>query len=234
MKATTSILMAALMTCLPNINGQGEGQPPPAAAGKEGTVWLSSEDGKGGPRLYSMKFKGGLTTELKELWTGVFTNDNFIITKSVEQVVLPAFEIRNVSLSELARSIQFLSEGVLVVNVGERDSRRGNNWQVGANLSEKLSSVKMRAVAAPSLFADTNAVDRLLRSVHEAEDFRRRFSEEFGAGEAARRELPAQILPLREQRVFVVIGMDNGIAGIESLIQASEQAAAEAAKAARR
>jgi hypothetical protein len=43
----------------------------------------------------------------------------------------------------------------------------------------------------------------------------------------------AQILPLKEQRVFVLVGTEEGISGLESLIKAAEQTAAEPVKEAK-
>jgi hypothetical protein len=39
-----------------------------------------------------------------------------------------------------------------------------------------------------------------------------------------------EIMPLKGQRVFVLVGTEEGISGLESLIKAAEQTAAEPVK----
>ena len=225
LKLTCAALLAALIL-VPTVHSQAE-EPPPAKAWSVGSE-------KGG-RLYSMNFEAGSVSDLKRVWMNAFTNDNFLITSSAEGVALRAFQMRDMSLPEVARSIAFLSQGALTVEVVERHADLpGNIWRVGRTSPEALSQkVKMRAVAAPLLFANEDTLSRFLK---EAEEVQRRlmysFSELQKAGSSIQ-WIGAQILPLKEQRVFVLVGTEEGISGLESLIKAAEQAAAEPVKEAK-
>jgi len=222
LKTRCAALLAALIL-VPTVHAQAE-EPPPARA------WSVGSEKSGS--LYSMNFEGGSVSALKRVWMNAFTNDNFLITASAERVDLPAFQTRDMSLTELARSIAFLSQGALTVEVVERNvGVPGNIWRVARPSQEALSQkVKMRAVAAPHLFANEDTLSRFLK---EAEEVQRRlvnsFSELQKAGSSIQ-WMGTQILPLKEQRVFVLVGTEEGISGIESLIKAAEQTAAEPVK----
>ena len=222
LKTRCAALLAALIL-VSTVHAQAEEQPPAKA-------WSVGSEKSGS--LYSMNFEGGSVSALKRVWMNAFTNDNFLITASAERVDLPAFQMRDMSLTELARSIAFLSQGALTVEVVERNvGVTGNIWRVAQPSQEALSQkVKMRAVAAPHLFANEDTISRFLK---EAEEVQRRlvyrFSELQKAGSSIQ-WMGAEILPLKEQRVFVLVGTEEGISGLESLIKAAEQTAAEPVK----
>ena len=222
LKTMCAALLAALIL-VPTVHAQAEEQPPAKA-------WSVGSEKSGS--LYSMNFEGGSVSALKRVWMNAFTNDNFLITASAERVDLPAFQMRDMSLTELARSIAFLSQGALTVEVVERNaSLPGNIWRVARPSLEALShTVKMRAVAAPHLFANEDTISRFLKDV---EIVQRQLAETFFYLEKVENSVPfmrTQILPLKEQRVFVLVGTEEGISGVESLIKAAEQTAAEPVK----
>jgi hypothetical protein len=225
LKTRCAALLAALIL-VSTVHAQAE-EPPPAKAWSVGSE-------KGG-RLYSVSFEGGLIRYFKPLWTKAFTNDNFLSTSSAELVELPAFQMRDMTLTELARSIAFLSQGALTVEVVERNAGMpGNIWRVARPSQEALSQkIKMRAVAAPHLFANKETLSRFLK---EAETVHKQLRETFAYLEKLENSMPlmsAQIKPLEGQRVFVLVGTEEGISGLESLIKAAEQTAAEPVKEAK-
>ena len=222
LKTRCAALLAALIL-VPTVHAQAE-EPPPAKA------WAVGSEKSG--RLYSVNFEGGLIRYFKPLWTNAFTNDNFLITSSAERVELPSFQMRDMTLPELARSIAFLSQGALTVEVVERNGGvQGNIWRVARPSQEALSQkVKMRAVAAPHLFANEDTTSRFLK---DAERVQREVAETFSYLERLENSRPlmsAQIKPLVGQRVFVLVGTEEGISGLESIIKAAEQTAAEPVK----
>jgi excinuclease UvrABC ATPase subunit len=88
----------------------------------------------------------------------------------------------------------------------------------------------MRAVSAPRLFANNDAIERFLGDV---ERVQRELIENLYALKKEDNSvllIRTQILPLKEQRVFVLIGTEAGVSGVESLIKAGEQSAAEPVK----
>jgi hypothetical protein len=223
---TTFLALLAALILIPTGHVQAEEQPPAKA-------WSLGND-KGGS-LYSMNFEGGSVSDLKRLWLNAFTNDNFLVTSSAEGVNLRAFQIRDMKLTELARSVAFLSQGALTVEVVERNvDVPGNIWRIARPSQESFSQkLKMRAVAAPHLFANTETLGRFLEG---AETLRRKVADTFAYLEKIDNAMPimsAQIKVLDAQRVFVLVGTEEGISGLESLIKAAEQAAAEPVKEAK-
>ncbi len=200
--------------------------PQPAAKAKEELPFKASlTHTDKGELLYSMKFDGGSVLRLQATVENAFPEDNFLYTGSASSGRLPSFEIRNVRLAELARSIAFLSEGTLTVEVVPRDTTMpGNIWRIsGPASSNPLSAVTMRAVAAPRLIGNPDRLKRWSQQVQDMEMERSAISARLTG-----REITNTVVKvLSDQKVFVLIGSEAGIAGIESMITASELFAAE-------
>lgn len=186
-------------------------------------------------RVYSMKFKGWDMQVLAETLKAAFPKDNVVIAPSARDMRLDPFEIRDVTLKELGRTIEFLSDGVLTVEVVEDEqATRGNIWRIGTKQAAGASgavAVKMRSIAAPHLFHDENKLDRLVQDVEKLEQLRistMRRTASVKGGDLSGAAV-TQIVPLPEQNVFVLMGSEDGIAGVESFVRAAEQLAADVA-----
>ena len=219
-KTLSAALLAALIM-VPNVQAQAD--PPPASR-----AW---EVVREHARFYSMSFEGGHLSDLKRLWTNAFPSDNFLINFPEKSVDLPAFQLRDMTLPELARSIAFLSQGAFAIEVVEqKDGLPGNIWRISRPSRDALSdSLKMRAVSAPRLFANERTLERFLGDV---DLVRKQMFEALYALKRDGSSMPligTEIMPLSGQRVFVLIGTEAGVSGLESLIKAAEQAAAEPA-----
>lgn len=192
----------------------------------------SSVAGAKGGKLYSMSFAGGSIGDLQQLWTRAFTNDNFLVNFSDPSLQLPPFQVRDMTLPELARSIAFLGRGAFAVEVVERnESLPGNIWRVARPSQEALSqNYKMRAIAAPHLFASPDTLERFLGDAERVQRELLEVSYQLRKEEHSSPGFATSIRPIRNQKVFVLIGTEAGISGLESLIQAAEQAAAEPSK----
>ncbi len=229
-----SLAVAAILAALalaPTLHAQPAGQPTPSA--KEKPANARMERISNGGSFYSMKFDGGPMHHLKQVWKDAFTNDNFVMTESAKNVMLPPFEILNVRLTEVAQSIAFLSQGALTVEVVDQFAvSAGNIWRIGTPTAAEASTVRMRAVAAPYLFTGKDTVKRLLEAADKIERERLEYARQSSEVTQSRlpKNLPTRITPLPDQKVVVLIGTEEGIAGIESFIQASEQAFAQSAK----
>ncbi len=251
----TTLAVLALFAAIfpaPELNAQIAAPFRPPTKEEPAKAWIGRI--ADGGLFYSMKFDGGPMVRLKQVWTNAFTNDNFLIVASAENVDLPRFEIRDVLLPELARSIAFLSQGVLTVEVVDQSSlihhshqvagnedeaaeiikkiieakNGGNIWRITASSTE-APTVKMRAVAAPHLFPGTGNITRLVKAAETLEQERLKLVQ-ISSGVPRRdpsRNPLTRIIPLDDQKVVVLIGVEDGIAGIESFIQASEQAFAQ-------
>jgi hypothetical protein len=140
-------------------------------------------------------------------------------------------------LKELGRSIAFLSQGALAVEVVPAEyATTATLWRIGTPSSADGPSVKMRAVAAPYLFrSGETTVAHLLEAAEKIENESRKYLEM--SSEVLQTQIPrnlrTRITPLPDQKLVVLIGTEEGIAGIESFIQASEQAFAESVKSGR-
>jgi hypothetical protein len=133
----------------------------------------------------------------------------------------------------MAQSIAFLSQGALTVEVVDQFAvSAGNIWRIGTPTAAEASTVRMRAVAAPYLFGDTDTLKRLLEAAEKIERERLKYTRMTSevTQNLLLKNLPTRITPLPDQKVVVLIGTEDGIAGIESFIQASEQVLAQRAK----
>lgn len=188
-----------------------------------------------GTLLYSLRFSDqyndGRPGALGSSLVIAFPRDNIVMSPSAENVQLPSFEVRNMKLKELAKTIEFLSEGKLTVEVVEKEGDiPGNIWRIGGKTSAATATpVKSRSIAAPHLFADKK---RLISFMDCAEhlgqlqqDLARRTARVGSGGATA--FLETVITTLSDQETFVIIGSEDGVAGMESLVKAAEQRAAD-------
>lgn len=176
-------------------------------------------------KLYAVKFDGGPILKLRDSLRAQFSADNVVLSESVGRTHLPPFEIRNVRIAEIGRTIEFLGEGQLRVEVTE-NAGSGNVWLIGRkNLAEAAATVKMRSVAAPNLFANEKALADIQKAAEKVEMARRGMAQINGVDSGFR---GVSWEPLRSQSIFAIIGDEDGVAGLESLIQVAEQAQAKA------
>ncbi len=179
-------------------------------------------------KIHSLKFEGHEAWDLNYALRGQLSAENVVVTGTAWRMPMPAFELRNVTLTEIAHTIEFLSEGKLRVEVLENPGG-GAVWLIGANnFAAAAASVKMRAVAAPNLFADDKAVSEIQEAAEAMQLARARMATVYRGGDFAR---GASLEPLKSQKIFVVTGDEAGVAGLESLIKAAEQRLADASAA---
>lgn len=180
-------------------------------------------------KLHTMKFAGGSMSDLRDSLGAMFPDDNVVLSDSVSRMELPEFEIRNVLPEEIGRTIEFLSEGQVRVEV-DPTVLEGRFWRIGrVNTAEAAATVKMRSVAAPSLFADEKALAGILEASRMMEMQRIKMTGIIGGPAAGFDGATAQ--PLKDQNLFIIIGDEEGVAGLENLIKAAEQQLAEASAA---
>ena len=220
------LFSAAALLLSPCVHAQSE-TPKPASADKAQP---------GSAKLYSMKFSGGSVEDLEKQLKAAFPKDNVVVSGSSKLMTMPNlgdFEVRDVQLKELGRTVEFLSDSKLIVEVTESENgATGNTWRIGnrlANTPPSLFKLQMRSVAAPYLSKDTDKAPRVKQAAETLEAERlKRILETTRAGYndivgGAR----VEILP--EQHLFVIVGSEDGIAGVESFIKAAEQMAMDEA-----
>lgn len=218
-----SLLMAP---CLFAQTAATPAQAATAPAGKsapDASKLPSIHDGK-----LNIQFEGGLLSSLGDLLRTAFPNDNVVMSESAKRIELPGFELRNVSVREVGHTIEFLSEGQVRVEVEETEA--GTIWRIGRNEpAAAAATVKMRSVPAPHLFADEKVIETIQLEAKEMEMLRLKLTGIIGGAHGVPRGASAK--PLSSQKIFVIIGDEEGVAGLESLIAAAEQRAAEATAA---
>lgn len=197
-----------------------KGEPEPSAVQKGGTAKAAN------PKFYTLNFDRGNVLKLSGGLRKAFPNDNFVVSESVERLELPGFDLRNARLTEIGRTIEFLSDGQLRVEIAE-NAGSGNIWRIGpVQKSSQAAAAKMRSVAAPNLFSSKEALDEIQNAAEEMERMRLNMIDREGGN--LRR---VTMRPLASQKVFAIIGDEEGVAGLESLIKAAEQRLADAAAA---
>lgn len=217
-----AVCAAALLLLAPSARAQdaepaGEQAPTRVPAERDKAAAPAAESG---PQLYNIKYEGGLTSELQDWLRASFPEDNVVMGTLKVTTRLPAFELRSVRAEEVARTIEFLSEGFLSVEVVQNAGPR-TLWLVGRKeIAEGAAAAKMRSVAAPHLFADQASLGEVLEAVEGLERERLREAELTTDGRAHRK---AVVTPLRSQSILSITGDEDGVAGVESLIKAAEQ-----------
>lgn len=172
-------------------------------------------------KLYNLKFDGGPTSKLSDSLKAQFPGDNVVLSESVARLDMPNFELRNVKIEEIARTIEFLGEGNLSVEVTD-NAGSGNVWLIGRkNPAEAAATVKLRSVAAPNLFANEKALIEIQIAADDLEMKRLSITGIMGGAKGVFRG--ASLKPLPSQGIFVIIGDEEGVAGLENLIQVAEK-----------
>lgn len=220
------LLSAAALLHAPCLRAQSD-TPKPAQ---------ENETQPGATKLYSLKFSGGSVEVLAKELKAAFPRDNVVVSGSLQHLNghgISEFEVRDVRLKELGRTIEFLSDSKLVVEVAEgEDGATGNTWRIGSQLANTPSSLfrlQMRSVAAPNLFNNKEKAERVREDAVSLEG--RRLERILETTRAGYNDIVggARVEMLPEQRIFVIVGTEDGIEGIEGFIQAAEQLAVEEA-----
>ncbi len=183
---------------------------------------------------YSMKFTGGSVDALEQELKAAFPKDNVVVTPSARNTKLNVgdFEIRDVSLHELAKSIEFVSDSKLIVEVSEGGGAdaKTNIWRIGSRLAtipSTLMQLKMCSVATPNLFVSEKKVERVKHAAEKLE--KDRLQRILDSTRAGFNEIVggARIELLPDQNIMVIVGSEDGVSGIESFIKAAEKLAAD-------
>lgn len=216
---TMDFASGALQPKTRNLSSKGE--PVTAALQKGGEAKPAKEE------FYTLKFDGGEVRDMNDVLRKQLSAENVVIAgESLMRMRMPAFELRNVRLAEIARTIEFLGEGNLQVEVAE-NAGSGDLWRIGRkNTDEASTTIKMRSVAAPHLFADEKALADIQDVANDVEMKRLEITGILGGVKGVFRGAVAK--PLASQKIFAITGDEEGVAGLESLINAAEKRLSEA------
>lgn len=167
---------------------------------------------------YSIKFDGGDIQLFSKVLREKFPKDNFVFDEIPQPVPLPAFELRNVRAAEIGRTVEFLTRGEYKVEIAGNEPE-GNIWRIGpVNKPTMPAATKMRSVPAPSLFSSEESLAEIRKAAEELEMMRLEMASRDG-----RRLRETRLKPLKSEKIFVIIGDEDGVTGLQSLINAAEQ-----------
>jgi hypothetical protein len=177
-------------------------------------------------QVYSIRFQGGAASEFfRFLSTNGFADDTILFAGDAGNVYIPRFAVRNVRLKEVAKSVEFVSEGKLNVEIVEQGmSSDVNIWRI--KLAEPIASaqLKTKACAVPNLLTGTKAKDRVHQIVEEV--YRALID---GAHEISRNEAQrprGNIRILESEKIVVAVGAEAYVEAVASALEAAERVAA--------
>jgi hypothetical protein len=179
-----------------------------ATNAESGVVRSDSSIMKGG-HVYSVRYPGGAASELfKFLGTNGFAADNVLFAARAGEVWIPAFTVNNVRLKELAKSIEFLTEGKLSVEAVERGPESDVNiWRI--KLSDSGAVTRTRACAVPQLLAKKVRIQSIVDEV-------RQLLQAEGVSS------PGAIKVLEEEKIVVAVGGAAYVEAVSSALEAAE------------
>jgi hypothetical protein len=181
-----------------------------------------------GLQVYSIKFPGGTASEFFNLMrSNGFASDTILFAGRAGEVWVPEFTVRNVRLGEVAKSIGFVTEGKLVVEMVDQFAGGDVNiWRVKLADQTAIDQLKTRACAVPNLLAGPKANDRVLAIVDKVRETLARAAIEMSRGED--RGPQGRITIIESEKIVVAVGAEAYVEAIASALEAAEKVAASA------
>ena len=209
-----SFLLAALVGMTTVRTSDAATNPPPPLSG----VTRADSAFIKGVEIYSMKFPGGrISTFFSFLQTNGFGDDNVLIAGRAGDVYVPEFAVHKVQLKEVAKTIEFVTEERVKVEVVERgEAGDVNIWRI--KLSDLQSDSKVRACPVPRLLASWPSLPK----------GRDRIDAVVNAVTGGLKEAGAEgkVRVLESEKIAVAIGSTAYVEGVARALEAAEQAAA--------
>jgi len=139
---------------------------------------------------------------------------------------VPEFTVRNVRLGEVAKSLGFVTEGKLVVEmVDQMSGGDANIWRVKLADQTATDQLKTRACAVPNLLAGSKARDRVEAIVEQVSQALAREAYEISND---RRHPQGRITIIESEKIVVAVGAEAYVEAIASALEAAEKVAANA------
>jgi hypothetical protein len=175
--------------------------------------------------VYSIRFPGGRASDFfRFMRTNGFANDTILFAGEAGRVRIPEFTVSNVKLKEVAKSIEFVAEGELIVELVEMpEAGDGNVWRIKTK-DTAAGQLKSKACALPSLFAGTKPEERIQAIM---EGLYKTLIE--GAYAVNRNEAQrprGNITILESEKIVVAVGTEAYVEAIASALEAAERVAA--------
>jgi len=180
-----------------------------------------------GTSVYSIRFPGGTASDFFNLMrSNGFASDTILFAGRAGEVWVPDFTVRNVRLLEVAKSIGFVTEGKLVVEMVEQMSGGDANiWRVKLADQTAPDQLKTRACAVPNLLAGPKASERVLAIVDRVGEALAREAFEISNN---RPRPQGRITIIESEKIVVAVGAEAYVEAIASALEAAEKVAASA------
>lgn len=194
---------------------------PPAAE-----VHISESNLQPEAPVYTINYPGGSVRNFFGfLRTNGFAGDTILFVGDADNLRLPDFSVQRVRLSEIGRSLEFVAEGQLMVEVVERSATSGdaNIWRVRVGAPREANAFRTRACALPRLFTAKDGTDRVGRIVDLSKAYMDQFMQRFSGNNQA--SLGNTVI-LDAEKIVVATGTEGYVEAITSALEAAERAAA--------
>ena len=178
-----------------------------------------------GVQVYSIRFPGGSVAGFfRFMRTNGFASDTVLFAGRADEVHIPKFSVVNVQLKEVAKSIEFVAESKITVELVEAPQwGDANIWRIKPVDRVTSEQIKTRACAVPSLLAGAKGKDRIGKIVQEVS-----IALVEGADRLYRDQssLPqGDVRILESEKVVVAVGTQAYVEAMASALEAAEQVA---------
>jgi len=213
----TGLTLAATIQAAPN--------PPPRVVPPPQVIASQSAIQRG-VQVYSIRFPGGRISDFFAFMrTNGFAGDTVLFAGDAGRVYLPEFSVSNVQLKEVAKSIEFVTESKIVVDLVEPPlAGDANVWRIKPMDGTSGDQLKTRACAVPHLLTGTNAKDHVREIVHQVTIALVEGTERFFRNESSRPKGDVRIL--ESEKIVVAVGTEAYVEAMSSALEAAEKVAA--------
>jgi hypothetical protein len=215
------LLTVAIISLSLSVTLQADTNTPAATVSRTASAILK------GTSVYSIRFPGGTASDFFNLMrSNGFASDTILFAGRAGEVWVPEFTVRNVRLGEVAKSLGFVTEGKLVVEmVDQMSGGDANIWRVKLADQTATDQLKTRACAVPNLLAGSKARDRVEAIVEQVSQALAREAYEISND---RRHPQGRITIIESEKIVVAVGAEAYVEAIASALEAAEKVAANA------
>ncbi len=179
--------------------------------------------------VYSIRFPGGTASEFfKFMRTNGFANDTILFAGRADEIYVPDFTVRNVRLKEVAKSIEFVTEGKLVVEMVEQfEAGDVNIWRVKLADRTSVSQLKTKACAVPHLLVGSKEKKRVWDIIEQVDRALAEAAQDLYRNQSLCPRGHGTIL--ESEKIVVAVGAEAYVEAVASALEAAEKVAASEA-----
>ena len=175
-------------------------------------------------QVYSIRFPGGeLSKFFRFMRTNGFASDTVLFAGRAGEIYIPEFAVANVQLKEVAKSIEFVAESKITVELVEAPQGGDVNiWRI--KLADEASNqIKTKACAVPHLLTGTKANDRVSQLVEKVLIALIEGADRIYHNDAQRPR--GRITILESEKIVVAVGTEAYVEAVASALEAAEHVA---------